>query len=82
MDEQISRVMDLHQPKLGYSTCFCRTVQQSRLLYDRRGCFEALQARSQQPYPDALQRNIIGYNHPVLRTLMTSYLYQKRFTCE
>ena len=76
MEEQIMRVMELHQPSLGYSTCFCRTMQQSRMLYDPRGWFQALQAHSQQDYPEALRRNIIAYNHPVLRTIMSSYLDQ------
>jgi hypothetical protein len=76
MEEQIVRVIEAHQPSLGYSTCFCRTVRQSRVLYDRRGWFQALQARSKQDYPEALRRNIIAYNHPVLRTIMSSYLHQ------
>ncbi len=76
MEEQVVRVMEAHQPSLGYSTCFCRTVQHSRVLYDPRGWFEALQARSKQEYPEALRRNIIAHNHPVLRTIMPSYLHQ------
>jgi hypothetical protein len=76
MEEQIRRVMEMHQPSLGYSTCFCRTVQQSRMLYDPRGWLEVLQARNQQDYPEALRHNIIAYNHPVLRTIMSSYLHQ------
>lgn len=76
MEEQVVRVMEAHQPSLGYSTCFCRTVDQSRALYDPRGWFAALQNRARQPYPEALRRSIIAYNHPVLRTMMTSYLYQ------
>ena len=30
IEAQIRRVMETHQPSLGYSTCFCRTVRQSR----------------------------------------------------
>jgi uncharacterized protein DUF4037/nucleotidyltransferase-like protein len=76
MDEQITRVVEAHQASLGYSTCFWRTVRQSRVLYDPRGWFQALQRRSQQDYPEALRRNIIAHNHPVLRTIMPSYLHQ------
>ena len=76
IEEQVARVMDEHRPSLGYSTSFCRTVKQSIILYDPRGWFEALQARSKQDYPEALRRNIIAHNHPVLRTLMSSYLCQ------
>ena len=76
MEEQVLRVMETHQPSLGYSTCFCRTVQQSHVLYDPHGWLTSLQARSQQEYPESLRRNIITHNHPVLRTIMSSYLYQ------
>lgn len=76
MDEQIVRVMEAHQPSMGYSTCFCRTVRQSRVLYDPHGWLAGLQARASQGYPEPLRRNIIAHNHPLLRTMMTSYLYQ------
>jgi hypothetical protein len=76
MEQQVARALDEHQPSLGYSTCFCRTVQQSRALYDPRGWLAALQARTRQDYPEPLRRNIITHNHPVLRTLMSSYLHQ------
>lgn len=76
MEQQVVRVMEEHQPSMGYSTSFCRTVQQSEVLYDPRGWFQNLQARCNQAYPEALQHNIISYNHPLLRTIMSSYLYQ------
>lgn len=76
MEEQVRRVMIACQPELGYSTCFCRTVRQSRPLYDPDGWFAALQSLAQQDYPEQLRRNIINHNHPVLRTIMTSYLHQ------
>jgi hypothetical protein len=76
IEEQVVRVMEAHRASLGYSTCFCRTVAQSAALYDPRGWFAALQSRSQREYPEALRRNIIAHNHPVLRTIMSSYLRQ------
>jgi hypothetical protein len=76
MEEQVLRVMEAHQPSMGYSTCFCRTVRQSQALYDPRGWFAALQALSRQAYPEALRRNIIAYNYPLLRSIMSSYLHQ------
>lgn len=76
IEQQIARVMEAHEASLGYSTSFCRTVAQSRVLYDPRGWLGALQARSRQQYPEALRRSIIAHNHPVLRTIMTSYLAQ------
>jgi hypothetical protein len=76
MEEQVNRVMLAHQASLGYSTCFCRTVNQSLCLYDHHGWFENLQRMSSADYPVQLQRNIILHNHPVLRTIMPSYLNQ------
>lgn len=73
---QVARVMDAHEPSLGYSTSFCRTVQQAHTLHDPHGWFASLQARARQPYPDALRHAIIAHNHPVLRTIHTSYLAQ------
>ena len=49
-----------------YFRCWCSV----------RNWFEALQARTQQDYPESLRRNIIAYNHPVLRAIMSSYLHQ------
>ena len=76
MAEQLTRVLDAYQPSLGYTTCFWRTIQQSQLLYDPQGWFQALQQRSQQAYPEELRHNIISYNHPVLRSILTSYQHQ------
>lgn len=76
MQEQLERVLDAHMPSLGYTTCFWRTIQQSHMLYDAHGWFRALQERSQAAYPEALAHNIIRYNHPVLRGILTSYHHQ------
>jgi hypothetical protein len=76
MESEIARVMDAHQPALGYSTCFCRTVAQSRVLHDPSEWLAALQARSRRDYPEPLRRNIIAHNHPVLRRIITSYFHQ------
>lgn len=76
MEEQVARVMERHEPGMGYSTCFCRTVQQGRVLHDPRGWYGALQARSAQPYPESLRHNIVAHNYPVLRAIMSSYLHQ------
>lgn len=76
IEGQVGRVMDEHQPSLGYTTAFCRTVAQSLPVSDGAGWFAALQARARQPYPEPLRRNIVAHNHPVLRGLITSYLRQ------
>jgi hypothetical protein len=76
MTDQIKRVMQDHLPSMGYSTCFPFTVRQSKIFYDPEGWFAGLQKISQQPYPEPLRQNIITKNHPVLREVIPSYVYQ------
>jgi len=76
MERQIRRVIHEHQASLGYTTCFWRTVQQSQRFFDRNGWFQTLQQQCQAEYPEALQRNIVALNHPVLRNVIPSYLHQ------
>ena len=76
MREQIRRVIDDHQASLGYSTCLWHTGRQAHGLYDPRGWLQALQRDCQAAYPEALRRNIITLNQPVLRTVIPSYFNQ------
>ncbi|MEM9954686.1 MAG: DUF4037 domain-containing protein [Chloroflexota bacterium] len=76
MQEQIERVLLHHQAQMGYSTAFWHTVQQSLSIYDRNDWFTQLQTLSQQPYPDALVKNIITLNMPLLADIATSYKAQ------
>lgn len=76
MQGQLERVIDRHEPSLGYTTCFWRTVRNSRVFYDPRGWFADLQARAGAAYPEELRRNIIAFNHPVLRGVIPAYQRQ------
>lgn len=76
IENQISQVVEKHQPSLGYTTCFWYTVRQSIPFFDRHGWFANLQQRCSIDYPDALRQNIVAYNHPVLRDVMPSYTAQ------
>jgi predicted nucleotidyltransferase len=76
IEDQLDRVLVTHQASLGYTTCFWRTVKNSQILFDREGWFAALQAKSQQPYPEPLKRAVIVKNHPVLRSVIPSYYGQ------
>jgi len=73
---QLNRVWREHQASLGYTTCLWYTVRNSRVLYDRRGWFEALQQHSAQPYPEPLRQAIVAKNHAVLRNVIPSYAHQ------
>jgi len=76
METQIQRTLREHQAALGYSTCFAYTVRNSEIFYDPGGWFAALQDTCRQPYPEALRRNIIALNRPVLRGIIPSYTAQ------
>lgn len=76
MEEQIDRVIDKHQASQGYTTCFWHTIRQSIVFYDRSGWYAALQERCRAAYPEALRRNIVALNHPVLRGIIPAYAHQ------
>jgi hypothetical protein len=76
MEAQIQRTFQEHQASLGYSTCFACTVRNSEIFYDPSGWFAALQDTCRRPYPEALRRNIVALNCPVLRGIIPSYYTQ------
>lgn len=76
IEEQLERVVTQHQASIGYTTCFWRTVKNSRILYDRTGWFATLKEKTEQPYPEELKRAIIAINHPLLRSVIPSYYSQ------
>lgn len=73
---QLDRCLVEHHASLGYTTGFWYTVRHSIALFDRHGWFAGLQARANQPYPEALRRAIIALNYPVLRQSGSSYYHQ------
>ncbi len=79
IEDQLARVLDRHLPSVGYSTCFWFTVRNAHPLVDRAGWFAALQAKAARPYPDPLRRAIVANNHPLLRTVRSSFLRQIEF---
>jgi predicted nucleotidyltransferase len=76
MEDQTDRVLIRHEAWVGYSTCFWHTLLHSEPYYDREGWFAALKARADQPYPDALRRDVLIKNYPVLRHAIPSYRAQ------
>lgn len=76
MEDQTVRVLEKHQASLGYTTCVWHTIRHSVILFDPRAWFARLQRRCCISYPEALRRNIIALNHPVLRTIIPSYANQ------
>jgi hypothetical protein len=76
MEAQIVRVIDQHQASMGYTTCFWHTIRQSIVFYDPHGWLAALQSKCRAAYPEALRRNIITLNRPVLREIIPAYAHQ------
>jgi GNAT superfamily N-acetyltransferase/predicted nucleotidyltransferase len=76
IEEQLNRVLRVHQASVGYSTCLWHNVLGSQALYDRDGWFADLQRRARQPYPEELRQAILAKNHPILRRSLSSYAAQ------
>lgn len=75
-ESNLRRVIERHQPSTGYSTAFWYTMQNATPVFDRNGWLAAVKELAATPYPDALVRAIVDYNHPLLRTIHTSYRAQ------
>jgi hypothetical protein len=70
MEEQLRRVIEQHQPSVGY------TIRHSTIVADERGWFQQLQQWSDQPYPEPLRQAIIAHNQPILRAIIPAYMHQ------
>lgn len=76
MEDQIDRVLVRHQPGLGYTTCFWHTIRNMVILSDPHSWLKTLQTRCMIEYPEPLRRNIINFNHKVLRSVIPAYAHQ------
>ena len=74
--KQIENVIDHCIARLGYTTCIWHTIRTSVILHDPHGWFQKLCQKSDIKYPEVLRKNIITYNHPVLRNIIPSYTNQ------
>jgi hypothetical protein len=69
-------VIERQRPSLGYTTAFWHTLRHLTPLVDRDGWLAGMQELAATPYPDALRRNIVAWNHPLLRSARSSYRHQ------
>lgn len=60
----------------GYTTCMWHNLLNSRIVFDRKGRYEALRKRYDIPYPEQLRENIISRNMRLLSGSMPSYAGQ------
>lgn len=72
----IRDVIERHRPSLGYTTAFWYTLRHADPLFDRDGWLASMQGLAASPYPDQLRRNIVAWNHPLLRAARSSYSHQ------
>lgn len=73
---ELRQVLRERRAAMGYTTCYWHTIRMARPLYDPTGRLSALRAECEIPYPEALRRNIIALNHPVLREIIPAYAVQ------
>ena len=76
IEDQVAARMDRHEPAVGYSTAFVHTIAAARVMADPEGWFAALQARARAPYPEALARNVVRHNLPLLGGAHASFRSQ------
>lgn len=73
--DEIDWVWNKCNPRLGYTTCFLYNLKTSKPLFDRNGIFAKTVEPLAAPYPDELVRNIIKWNHPMLRGNLEAPFY-------
>lgn len=76
IQNQLDKVLKLHEASVGYSTCFWHAVLTSVILFDHHDWFKDIQKTSHSPYPEMLRLNIVEKNHPILRDSISSYRQQ------
>jgi hypothetical protein len=72
----IRDVIERHSPSLGYTTAFWHTLRHAQPAYERDAWLASMRDLAGTRYPEELRRNIVAWNHPVLRTVHSSYRHQ------
>ncbi len=66
MEDEIARVLERCEARVGYSTCFWHSVRIAQPLFDRGGWLADLKKEAAQPYPEKLRAAVIATNRPLL----------------
>ena len=74
--DELQRIYDRHEARVGYSTCVAANFLSSDILFDRDGRVRELQRDYMRPYPDELVQHIIDRNFPLLGRSFSSYTHQ------
>jgi predicted nucleotidyltransferase len=76
LENELSGVIEKHNAKKGYTTCFWFTIMNAEIVYDPEKWFIHLQAKYDVPYPDGLVQSILAENYPLLRNQFASFRQQ------
>ncbi|RCU49175.1 MULTISPECIES: nucleotidyltransferase domain-containing protein [Corallincola] len=76
LEGELSRVVELHQVGVGYTTCFWANLLDSKILFDRTGKATELQSRFNVPYPPLLKQAIVDKCFPLMKAQIPAYYHQ------
>lgn len=68
----LHRILDEHQPQLGYTTAHWHTLRNWQIIADD-GTAAQISRDAARDYPDALARAIVDYNYPLLTHNISSF---------
>ena len=74
--EDVSWVVERHQPRNAYTTCMWHNLKTCKIIYDRDGRLADVKKRFDVPYPKQLKENIIDNNMKILYQSMPAYKFQ------
>lgn len=72
-EKMISAVVIDYIPCSGYTTCMWHNLINSKIVYDKNGKLQELQAKYKIPYPKKLKENIISNNIKLLNGMLPSF---------
>ena len=72
----VADVVEKCHPRNGYTTCMWHNLLTCKIICDKNGRLQAAKDRFSVPYPDQLQKNIIGRNVNLLYAAMPAYSAQ------
>lgn len=73
LDQQLSHIVFNHQASVGYSSCFWFNLLNSHITFDREQQLNKLKSKYSIPYPEALAKNIVAKNAPLLSSSIACY---------
>ena len=75
-DKDLQKVVLEHQPQNAYTTCMWYNLLHSKVLYDQKNRYSALQNKYKIPYPVNLKQNIIERQSLLLETSLPAFSKQ------